>query len=174
MKLSKVLTIGTVLVASSAIYVIAPTQAYAVSSTQAALAVENLSEAMPLILADRFERPALNGSTQQILNQIENRTDRLRDSLDSTLDDSRLNGSNREDNINQFVRDFEQATDRLRDRFDRGQRISDNVQEVLNQASRIDNFIRRQRLSTSVEREWVSLRQDLNELARLSNVARRF
>ena len=174
MKLSKVLTIGTVLVASSAIYVIAATQAYAASSTQAGLAVENLSDAMPLILADRFERPALNGSTQQILNRIENRTDRLRDSLDSTLDDSRLNGSNREDNINQFVRDFEEATKGLRDRFDRGQRISDNVQEVLNQASRIDNFIRRQRLSTSVERQWVSLRQDLNELARLSNVARRF
>lgn len=174
MKLSKVLTIGTVLVASSAIYVIEPTQAYAASSTQASLAVENLSEAMPLILADRFERPVLNGSTQQILNRIENRTDRFRDSLDSTLDDSRLNGSNREDNINQFVRDFEEATKDLRDRFDRGQRISDNVQEVLNQASRIDNFIRRQRLSTSVEREWVSLRQDLNELARLSNVARRF
>jgi ABC-type transporter Mla subunit MlaD len=85
-----------------------------------------------------------------------------------------LNDSNREDNINQFVRDFEEATKGLRDRFDRGQRISDNVQEVLNQASRIDSFIRRQRLSTSVEREWVSLRQDLNELARLSNVARRF
>jgi hypothetical protein len=87
MKLSKVLTIGTVLVASSAIYVIEPTQAYAASSTQASLAVENLSEAMPLILADRFERPVLNGSTQQILNRIENRTDRFRDSLDSTLDD---------------------------------------------------------------------------------------
>jgi CHASE3 domain sensor protein len=85
-----------------------------------------------------------------------------------------LNGSNREDNINQFVRDFEQATDHLRDRFDKGQRITADVQEVLNRASRIDNFMRRRRLGNNVESEWVSLRQDLNELARLSNVSRRF
>ncbi len=174
MKLSKVLTLITVLAASSAIYVITPTPANAASLTQASLSVENPSKATLLIVADRFDRPVFNGSTQQILNRIEDRTDRFRDSLDSALDDSRLNGSNREDNINQFVRDFEQATDRLRDRFDRGQRITADVQEVLNRASRIDNLMRRRRLGSNVEREWVSLRQDLNELARISNVARRF
>ena len=174
MKLSKALTVVTVLTASSAIHILAPTQAYAASSTQASLAVENFSEATPLLLADRFDRPVFNGSTHQILNRIEDRTDRFRESLDSALDDSRLNGSNREDNINQFVRDFEQATDRLRDRFDKGQRITADVQEVLNRASRIDNFMRRRRLGNNVESEWVSLRQDLNELARLSNVSRRF
>lgn len=105
-----------------------------------------------------------DGQMQQLLDSIERRTDRFRSSLDSELDNSRLNGSRREDNINQFVRDFEQATSRLRDRFNKRESVDDDVREVLNRASRIDNFLRRRRLGGGVESDWARLSQDLSTL----------
>lgn len=110
-----------------------------------------------------------NGSIRRLLSRIESRTNSFKSALDRALDRSRLDGSNREDNINQFVRDFALATDRLRDRYNQGQGISNEVREVLGRANRIDRFMRRARLDDRAEREWASLRQDLDELSRIAD-----
>jgi hypothetical protein len=115
-----------------------------------------------------------NRQIRQLIIRIENRTDVFRSSLDARLDRSRINNTNAEDDINRMVADFENATNELRDRFNSRQAVSADVQNVLNQAALIDGFMRRNRLGARAERDWASLRVDLNELARLYGVAWRW
>jgi hypothetical protein len=122
----------------------------------------------------RTTNRANNQQVRQLITRIENRTDVFRSSLDARLDRSRINNTNAEDNINQLVADFENATNQLRDRFNSRQAVSADVQSVLNQAALIDTFMRRNRLGARVERDWASLRVDLNELARLYGVSWRW
>jgi hypothetical protein len=117
---------------------------------------------------------ATNQQIRQLIVRIENRTDVFRSSLDARLDRSRINNTNAEDDINRFVADFESATNQLRDRFNGRQAAASDVENVLRQATYIDSFMRRNRLGARVERDWASLRVDLNELARLYNVAWRW
>lgn len=110
-------------------------------------------------------------SVQQLIHRIEDRTDLFRNSLDSALDQSSVDGTNTEDNINLFVRDFDTAVTRLRERFDRRQSTSADAQEVLNRAVVIDRFMRRRQLDARVQRQWANVRLQLNQLARVYNVA---
>lgn len=109
-------------------------------------------------------------AVRQILNRIDTRTNQFRASLDAALDRSRLDNTRREDNINQFVLDFDEAADRLRERFNQRAETSADVQEVLNRANRIDNFMRRNRLGGRAEMDWTSIRTDLNQLATAYNI----
>jgi hypothetical protein len=107
---------------------------------------------------------------QQLIQRIETRTDTFRNSLDTSLDRSRIDGTRAEDNINAFIRDFETATDQLRDRFNRRQSVAADVQNVLDRAAFIDSFMQRNRVGRRAEGDWASLRIDLNELARVYGV----
>ena len=123
--------------------------------------------------AEAQRRPyrATNQQVGQLIRRIENRTDLFRTSLDAALDRSRIDGTRREDNINQFVSDFESATNQLRDRFNSRRAVAADVQNVLDRAAVIDSFMRRNRLGTRAESDWASLRVDLNELARIYGVS---
>mgnify|MGYP006171061821 CR=1 FL=1 len=50
---------------------------------------------------------------ERILHRIEEQSGKFRGSLDSALDRSRLDDTEREDNINAFIKEFEQETKRL-------------------------------------------------------------
>jgi hypothetical protein len=105
-----------------------------------------------------------------VVQRIDERAGQFRKHLDKALDDSSLQGSRREDNINQFVHDFEKAARRLRDHLGDGRRSSADVQEVLDRASAIDPFMRRNRLDEPAERDWALLSADLSDLARMYDV----
>jgi hypothetical protein len=109
-------------------------------------------------------------SVLQLINRIEDRTDLFRNSLDAALDQSTLDGSSAEDNINLFVRDFDAAVSRLRERFGRRQSTAVDAQEVLNRAAAIDDFLRRRPVDARTQRAWSSLRLQLNQLARAYSV----
>jgi hypothetical protein len=112
---------------------------------------------------------------EQIINHIEKQSGRFRSALDAALDKSRFEGTRREDDINAFVKDFYKETKTLRDHFDHHKSTSADVQSVLERASRIDEFMRRNRLKKrEAEREWSSLKQDLDELARVYGVTWRW
>src|SRR4051812_47854114 len=118
--------------------------------------------------AQRRAYSATDLQVRQLIRRIENHTSVFRGSLSAALDRSRIDGTNREDNINAFVSDFENAANQLRDRFNRRQSVAADVQNVLDRAAFIDNFMRRNRLvDAQAERDWTSLRTDLNELARV-------
>ncbi|MEP6921304.1 MAG: hypothetical protein ABI967_09270 [bacterium] len=110
-------------------------------------------------------------SVQQLIHRIEDRTDLFRNGLDAALDQSRLNGTNAEDNINLFVRDFDTAVTRLRERFERRQSTATDAQEVLNRAAAIDRFMSRRSLDARSQRQWANVKLQLNQLARAYNVA---
>jgi hypothetical protein len=111
---------------------------------------------------------------ERILRRIEQQSDHFRSSLDSALDRSRFNGSNREDNINKSIKDFYEQTKRLRDRFDNHKSTSPDVEAVLDRAARIDDFMRRNRLSSKAQDDWSTLKSNLDELASAYNVSWRW
>ena len=106
-----------------------------------------------------------------LLSRIESGADRFRADLNTALDRTRYDGTRAEDNINQFVRDFENATDQLRSRFNARASVAADVENVLRQATYIDDFVRRQRLPLRAQNSWTTLRGDLNQLASAYSVA---
>ncbi len=108
---------------------------------------------------------------RQLIRRIETRTDRFSNLLPNALDRSRVNGTNREDQINNLVTNFEHATDVLKDHFNNRQSTMLDARAVLQEGARIDTFMRNQRLDNRTERAWTQVRTDLDRLASAYNVA---
>lgn len=120
------------------------------------------------------QQPGYRGTTRsvrQTIVRIENRTDLFRNSLELALERNPVDSTSAFDDINLFVRDFQDALRRLHENFDRRQATATDVQEVLNRASRIDNFMRRHTLDTRTQNYWSAMRTDLNQLAAAYSVA---
>ena len=111
------------------------------------------------------QRQWYRGNVKEIIRKLEADTDRFKSSLDSGLDRSNLNGSKREDEINEYVRRFEEATDRLRDRAEDEQYAPNLAREVLQRGKAINGFMRTYRLGGDAESDWVRVRNDLTWLA---------
>ena len=108
---------------------------------------------------------------QTILNRLETRTDAFRRQMDRALDRSVLDNTRREENITQFVTDFENATDSLRRNFNERDSVAADVEEVLNRAVFINNFMRNNTVSTAAQNQWNLIRTDLNTLANYYRVS---
>ncbi len=88
--------------------------------------------------------------------------------LDSALDRSRYDDSQREDRINDVAQDFRNAADELKDRYDDGKnlnRSSGEARRVLQLGSQLDSFVRRNQLDGRVQSDWSRIRQELNVVA---------
>jgi len=107
---------------------------------------------------------------KQLLKQIGEKADGFDKSLDRAFDRSRIDDRRERDEIHQSVRDFKRATDGLRDRVDGRQSNTLDVGEVLRRGVSIDGFMQRYQLSGEAEQDWLSLRGDLDGLARAYNV----
>jgi len=111
---------------------------------------------------------------EKIIHRIEQQSDKFHASLDSALDKSRFNGSTREDDINAFVKDFYRETKHLHDQFDHHKSTSPDVESVLERATRIDSFMNRYPLSARAQKDWATLKANLDELATAYNVGWRW
>lgn len=111
---------------------------------------------------------------EQIIHRIETQSDQFRGSLDSALDESRIDGTKREDDINAFVKTFYEETKRFHDQFDSRKSTSSDVQSVLDRAARIDQFMRRFPLTDKAQNDWSTLKGNLDDLARVYNVTWRW
>jgi hypothetical protein len=105
------------------------------------------------------------GNVREIIRKLEANTDRFKRSLDNGLDRSNLNGTRREDQINEYVRQFEEATDRLRDRAEDQQYAPNLAREVLYRGRSINTFMRNNQLGGDAKSDWVRVRNDLTWLA---------
>ncbi len=120
----------------------------------------------PSVVAVQRAYRVNDSQVETVLRRVETRSDTFRTSLDRALDRSRFDGTNRENNINEFAKDFENATDELRRKFDGRTSVDADVSNVLVRAARIDDFMRRNlRRETVAQRDWRTLRTDLNLLA---------
>ncbi|MBW4548480.1 MAG: hypothetical protein KME25_29180 [Symplocastrum torsivum CPER-KK1] len=119
------------------------------------------------------QREEFRERVEDLLGSIEDGTDRLRRSVDKALDkNSRLNGTDREDEINEFFREFERNTSDLRNRYRSEQSVQTEVREVLDSARSIDNFIQRYDLDDAQD-EWEAMERDLEQLQRIVTAAER-
>ena len=108
------------------------------------------------------------GDVERIIKRVEDRSDSFRDLVDKRLDRSALDGTRREDNINEQVKQFEKALDELRSEFSRQDRWLEtrhHVERVMSEAEDVNVIVRRHSLRPVIEREWALLRSDINKLA---------
>lgn len=106
---------------------------------------------------------------ERVIRRVEERSDSFRETVDRALDRGSLDGTRREDRINEQVRELENAIDRLRSEFDRTdtwQQTRSQVQKVLNEADEVGAIVNNSRGNNrNVRAQWALVRRDLNTLA---------
>lgn len=123
----------------------------------------------------RYQQRYTKRQVAEIIRRVEESSNRFRQDLDRDLDRSRLDGSKKEDRINDDVRRFEDAFDRLRREFDNSDNwweSRNNVQQALDFARPVATRLRNNRFSSNVQNQWRNLNADLNRLAFTYNLPR--
>jgi archaellum component FlaC len=111
---------------------------------------------------------------EELLERIEERADDFTDQLNKSLDRSRLDGTISEDNIAELARDLGDSTDELRREFDHNDTRGENrpeTQRILGVASNIDRLMKSRNFGGQTESTWVTLRTEINALAKLYGLA---
>lgn len=89
--------------------------------------------------------------------------------LDRALDRSRVDGTRREDRINQESRQFRNAVGNLKSRFGSGRdlyRSRDEAARVLQQAQQLERVSRPRWFDSRLSSEWSQIRRELNVIER--------
>ena len=107
----------------------------------------------------------------QLLDRIKSKTGAFRSSLKKALNQSRLDQTTRDDDVNAYVKAFEEETKRLDDNFDHHKSTVADVDSVLQRASRVNTFMTLHPLDGRVEGDWATLRADLELLANAYNIS---
>lgn len=115
------------------------------------------------------QRQTSSGATRQvsgILQRLEQSSSRFRNSLNAALTQSRRTSETRvSDDINSFESAFANAVYQFRDRFNRRQAAAADVQNILQKASIVNDYINQYRFGPQVQNDWAQVRTDLNALA---------
>ena len=104
------------------------------------------------------------GDMRSVVRDLKSRTSQFQRELDRDLDHSRINGSRREDQINQLARDFKSAVNRLDNNGYNNNRGDNDLRRVADLASQIDRSIGRSNLSYNGQNLWQGIRNDLRQL----------
>jgi len=115
--------------------------------------------------------PVGEADIKNLLQHIEDMADKYKLTLDAALDNSALNNTNAEDEINSVNADFRAATRHLED-VRNDESAPQAAKEVLVKAKRIDGFLQKHsaKLTPEVQSSWGAVRTDLERLARLYNL----
>lgn len=109
--------------------------------------------------------------TRQLAQRIAVEANQFRRSFDLAINRARVNNSSAEYQLRGRVGEFQLAATRLRDRVNRRQATASDVQQLLEHARFIDNFMRTYDLTNRAENDWSTLRNDLSTLANAANIA---
>jgi hypothetical protein len=112
-------------------------------------------------------------SVDRLIRQAENRSDQFVAIFDRSLDRSRLEGTIREDRLNERARELEGQLNIVRQEFNRAGNYYDirsHAANALTAAQGINTVMRNRRLDARVERQWILLRSELNRLAAVYNL----
>lgn len=110
---------------------------------------------------------------RDLARRIDDRSRDLQRDIDRILDHSRINGTNREDRINDEARDFRNAASRFRNVAgdnDELYRSRDEASRLLQQASQLSRALGRNRLDSRTVNGWNQLRSDLRTVANIYNL----
>ncbi|HEX6187562.1 MAG TPA: hypothetical protein VFZ40_05755, partial [Pyrinomonadaceae bacterium] len=109
-----------------------------------------------------------------ILQRLEQSSNRFRNSLNSDLAQGRISETRPANEINSLESDFESALSQFRDRFSRRQAEAADVQNILQRASLVNDYLNRNRLGPQVQNNWAQVRTDLNALAKAYGISWRW
>ncbi len=96
---------------------------------------------------------------QRLLDRIETRTNDLTDEINRNPD------KNNTDSLDRIVSNFADATYTLKENFSSSRSSAADVQNVLNKAVLINNFMQNNRMLQSSQNLWTQIRADLDTLA---------
>jgi hypothetical protein len=102
-----------------------------------------------------------NTDSRQIVRSLKSRTREFTGQVDRDLDNSRVNGTRREDQINDIAKRFRDA---VNDLDNNGRLNSNEVNRVHQYAQQMDRAIGRSRLSYQTQNLWGAIRNDLQYL----------
>jgi hypothetical protein len=112
----------------------------------------------------RYDR----GQLRDAVRRVSDRSRSFEYSVDRYLDRSRLDGTRREDRINDEVNNFRDAASSLRNRLGDARSLNNSADEarrLLELGSRIDAFMSRRNLDNRAESTWSQIREDLRMIA---------
>ena len=111
------------------------------------------------------------GDMRSTLRDLKQRSRQLERQIDRELDRSRINGSYREDQINNIARRFANSVQNLDTSYNN--RNDNEVRRVMDTASQLDRAFGQSRLSPNVRSQWQTIRSDLRTLGINYNSGRR-
>jgi hypothetical protein len=103
---------------------------------------------------------------RDVVRNIQSRTDSLQRAVQNASD----RNAYRVDDLNRLISDFEVAVNQLDRRLGSNRASSADARIVLDRAVLIDNFFLNNRIGAGTNREWQSLRSDLDQLASYYNL----
>ena len=106
---------------------------------------------------------------RQIIKRVELESDIFRRALDDFLDDSSIDGSNRETRYNDRMKEFEKAVDDAKRHFDTGDRYDEGrmrVEELMRAANPVNEIMRNEDFNEALQHRWRNIRKDINRLAK--------
>lgn len=109
-----------------------------------------------------------NRNLNSTVRNLKNRSREFERRIDRELDRSRIDGSRREDRINDIAAQFARAADDLDDSYDnRGDynNSQNEAQRVLQLGSQLNRALGRGRLTSNIQNDWSRIQQDLRVLA---------
>lgn len=106
-------------------------------------------------------------ASRDVVRRIQTGTDSLQQAVQNASD----RNAYRVDDLNRLISDFEVAVNQLDRRLTSGRANSSDARAVLDRAALIDNFFVSNRIGAGTQREWQSLRTDLEQLAGYYNLS---
>jgi hypothetical protein len=109
-----------------------------------------------------------NRSLRNVAERIKDRSRSFERNVDRFLDNTRVNGTRREDHINQDVREFRKAADRFRSRVGDNRDLNRSRQEAQNliqTANHAERMLARLRVDSRTYADWREIKQDLRIVA---------
>ena len=135
------------------------------------LGVFALISASNAVAQTRSGARASNRQMQTLLVRIETKIDILKEESQRFADRGGNNGSTQGQQLGDYLVTLEQSTAKLRAAMDARQPLDDEVTDVLNNATTINRFMAANRVTTSAQSQWLSLKTDLTTLGTYNGVS---
>ena len=111
-------------------------------------------------------------STKSLIKQLKEDTERFHNSVDDALDNSSIDGSKLEDEINSYVKSFKEQIDTLRDDWEAKREAKASAEELMVRGRTINNFLNKHtdRFKSAVHTEWKSVKLDIGRIAKANDL----
>ncbi len=105
------------------------------------------------------------------LTRIQTNTDIFKEQSGNVMRRGTLTAGDTPESLNQSLTDFQSAVEDLNQQFEARRSTAADVEDVLNRAAAVNDFVQRNRLTAAMQRTWTSVRTDLTTLATYYSVS---